>query len=306
MSFYLYRYIIFAALLGSATGVDSNSRVLVHATDCTARGEKTKRCRFNSRGLQLETSSTIEFVAHNGITVKCGKKNVDGDNVWYGECEGDARDANFVQRTDESGDAIVFGSIHVGTDVCHVSPNADGIDEIACTPINHFPEEEESVLAPPRDEDDFVNRDKTRNLEFAFDSNAVVSATMHRDLQDNTTVVIDVMVVWTKEAECKVSGLNDMSTCVLTTVTENNMLGLIDLAVAETNTALQLSGMYSTLRLVHAYRDPDYVEPTSNVYPVALEDLRNATNGKLDSVHKKRSLHGADLVQLFMSTSVVD
>jgi hypothetical protein len=125
---------------------------------------------------------------------------------------------------------------------------------------------------------------------------------MHRYLQTNATVVIDVMVVWTKEAECKLSGLTDISTCVTTTVTENNMLGLIDLAVAETNTALQLSGMYSTIRLVHAYRDPDYVEPISNAYPVALEDLRNATDGKLDSVHKKRTLYGADLVQLFMST----
>jgi hypothetical protein len=88
----------------------------------------------------------------------------------------------------------------------------------------------------------------------------------------------------------------------LTTVTENNMYGLIDLAVAETNTALQLSGIYSTLRLVHAYRDPDYIEPTSNVYPVALEELRNATDGKLDSVHKKRTLYAADLVQMLMST----
>ena len=304
MSFYPCFFLISVALFGAVTCIDNNSRVLVHATECTAHGETTQRCRFNSRGLQLQTSSTIEFVAHNGNTVKCGKKNVVGDNVWYGECEGDARDANFVQRTDDNGDALVFGSIHIGTDICHISPNADGIDEISCTPISDFPEEEESVLAPPHDEDDYLNRDRTRSLEFLNDPTAIMSDNMHRDLQDNSTAVIDVMVVWTKQAECKVSGLLDMSSCTLTTVTENNMLGLIDLAVTETNTALQLSGIYSTLRLVHAYRDLTYVEPTSNVYPVALEELRNLTDGKLDSVHKKRTLYGADLVQLFMSTSL--
>jgi hypothetical protein len=257
MNCYVCHFIVYGLLLGTVTSLDNNSRVLVHATDCTATGSegKTQRCRFNSRGLQLDTSSSIEFVAHNGIKVKCEKTNVDGDNVWHGECENEARDVNFVQRTDENGNVIVFGSIHVGTDVCQVSPNADGIDEIACTPLNTFPDEDESILAPSDDEDDNLNRKRIRNLEFGFDPNAIMSGNMNRLLQNNSTVVIDVMVVWTRQAECKLSGLTDTTTCALTTVTENNMLGLIDLAIAETNTALQLSGMYSTIRLVHAYRD---------------------------------------------------
>lgn len=80
------------------------------------------------------------------------------------------------------------------------------------------------------------------------------------------------------------------------------MRGLIDLAIAETNTAFQLSGILTTLRLVHAYRDPEYVEPTNTAYRIALGDLGGTTDGKLDGVHVNRALYGADMVQLFMST----
>merc|ERR1711862_669820 len=59
----------------------------------------------------------------------------------------------------------------------------------------------------------------------------------------------DVMVVWTKRAECKNSGLSPG--CTLTTQTRANMFAKINLAVDETNTAFSLSGINTELRLVH-------------------------------------------------------
>ena len=111
---------------------------------------------------------------------------------------------------------------------------------------------------------------------------------------------INVMVVWTKKAECKKSGL--AAGCTLTSTTENNMRGLIDLAFAKTNTAYYFSGVSTHLRLVHAYRDPNYVEEdASNTFvSSALSSIRSMTDGFLDDVHSKRDTHSADIVAMII------
>lgn len=107
------------------------------------------------------------------------------------------------------------------------------------------------------------------------------------------------MVVWTKMAECKNSGL--AAGCNPTDVTENNMRGLIDLAVAETNTAFYLSGVTAALRLVHAYREPQYVESDySDIFGSTLSFLRNMNDGVMDGVHGLRDMHGADIVAMIL------
>lgn len=118
----------------------------------------------------------------------------------------------------------------------------------------------------------------------------------NRRLYDNSGANIDVLVVWTNLSECLHSGLKQG--CNLTSATETNMRGLIDLAIFETNTAFNLSGVNTSLRLVYAYRDSVYVEPTD--WTISLGDLRNATDGKLDSVHAKRTLYGADAVHMII------
>jgi len=221
---------------------------------------------------------------------------------------------------DSDGNERVFGSIHVGSDICQVALNADGEEEIHCIPEADFPDEEETVETP---EADFANEEEplevpaedggARNLRFVTSSSSNLKSTTSsirgsasridlgfgdssRRLFDDSGGNIDVLVVWTNEAECSKSGLP--VGCLLTAITEINMRGLIDLAVAETNTAYVLSGINTQLRLVHAYRDPDYVEPSS--FSTSLGDLRSQTDGKLDSVHAKRALYGADVVAMIV------
>jgi hypothetical protein len=119
-----------------------------------------------------------------------------------------------------------------------------------------------------------------------------------RRVFDDSGSTIDVLVVWTKEAECGKAGLG--SGCVVTPATAAIMRGLIDLAVAETNTAYTLSGVFTSLRLVHAYRDPDYVE--TNDYYTSLNHVTGKDDGFLDSVHVKRALYGADVVHMILGT----
>jgi hypothetical protein len=278
----------------------------IRATRCSGSNRK-RRCQFNIKKLNLDTASAIDFVASTGQRVKCNKRKVRGDNVWFGICDGDASDANFIRRKDRKGNTTqVFGSVHVGSDICQFSPNAEGVDEMACTAMAAFPAEKEADQVPPHDDE---TERALQNLHFGFNPSLVddvefdeiqsLRGNRRRNLYDDSGATIDVMVVWTKQAECKVSKLTP--NCTLTAITENNIRGLIDLAVAETNTAFQLSGILSSLRLVHAYRDPVYVEPTTNAHGTAFSDLRYTNDGKLEDVHVKRALYGADMVQMLIS-----
>jgi hypothetical protein len=203
-----------------------------------------------------------------------------------------------VTRIDEDGTESLFGSVRVGGDVCQISTDADGETYVKCTPESHFPEESDAVqqtLGPHRD----------LKLHFGFtpDSKSSVrgSGGQRRKLYDNSGANIDIMVAWTMQAECAQSRL--AWPCTLSANTENSIRGLIDLAVLETNTAFALSGIATSLRLVHAYRDSSYVESTTNPFYEDLYLLTDNFDGKLDSVHAKRSLYGADAVVLIICKS---
>lgn len=223
----------------------------------------------------------------------------------YGECDGDAQDANFVKHKDHSGNEKVYGSIRVGSDICHIAPNADGDDEIDCAPESDFEQDNEPVEAP----EDKHEENGSRQLVFGYTPTSSIVNVTHamrgsagstagRRLYDDSGANIDVLVVWTNEAECANAGLSEG--CTLTLTTTSNMRGRIDLAVAETNIAFDMSGVNTELRLVHAYRDLDYSEPLTDTYVTAVANLRSTTDGKLDSVHSKRTLYGADVVHMIM------
>lgn len=114
-----------------------------------------------------------------------------------------------------------------------------------------------------------------------------------RDLSNNDGGIIDIMVVWTTDAECKRSGLP--SGCKTTAMTESVISGLIDLAVQETNTAFARSGVLITLRLVRLFRLDGYEEKG---YADMLTELRKVSDGRIDEVHAERKRYGADLVSM--------
>ena len=81
-----------------------------------------------------------------------------------------------------------------------------------------------------------------------------------RGLQTNCPLnIVDVLVPWTWEAECRESGLP--AGCDRSPATEQKIRDLIDLAVAETNTAytnsgVRVNGEFAKLNLAHAYYEP--------------------------------------------------
>jgi peptidyl-Asp metalloendopeptidase len=75
------------------------------------------------------------------------------------------------------------------------------------------------------------------------------------------------------------------------------MQALVELAVAETNTAFINSGIHTQLSLVHSFRHDTYVEPS---FDGALSDLKGTSDGKMDEIHALRDQYGADLVVLII------
>jgi hypothetical protein len=115
---------------------------------------------------------------------------------------------------------------------------------------------------------------------------------------DDSGKNIDIMVVWTRGAECRNSGKSQ--NCNPTSYTERNMMALVNLAIDETNEAFELSGVQTELRLVHAYRHPNYVEVAVNPSFTALRDITYDTMG---SVHEMREAYGADIVALMINAN---
>jgi len=75
------------------------------------------------------------------------------------------------------------------------------------------------------------------------------------------------------------------------------MNALINLAIAETNTAYARSGIFPRLRLVHR-EEIAYTE--SGDFSTDLDRLTNPSDGFMDNVHALRNAHGADLVSLIV------
>ena len=117
----------------------------------------------------------------------------------------------------------------------------------------------------------------------------------HRDLQSK--VVIDALVLWTANAECRNAGLT--RGCAHTSMTSTAMTNLVLQAVAQTNVAFSNSGVNVQLNLVHS-QSSTYAEASTNGFNVALVDITTQNNGKLDEAHALRALHGADIVALLI------
>jgi len=117
----------------------------------------------------------------------------------------------------------------------------------------------------------------------------------HRDLQ--TDVQIDVLVLYTANAECRNAG-SDRG-CARNDTTQVAMLNRITLAVSETNVAYELSGINVNLNLVHVAFDT-YVEATSDAYSQALRALHTKNDCNLDQAHTLRTTYGADVVALII------
>jgi hypothetical protein len=194
------------------------------------------------------------------------------------------------------------GSVHVDGESCLFHD-----DKVECTPLSDFPDEDEFL----GDGDDngiggrqlVVQEVQTYIAGFAPSKAKTLRGkdNNRRRLYDDSGATIDVLVVWTRQAECRYTGKGNGPLCGLNQSSHDSMASLVDLLVAQANVAFTSSGVQFTIRLVHAYRHESYVEEST--INTALLSLRTNGDSKLDDVHAKRTLYGADLVQMIIGTT---
>ncbi len=196
---------------------------------------------------------------------------------WYGEDADDGSTFNYVK--DESGH--ILGSL---VDVTNHNILQfyidDGIQTVVITNSSDFPPEIE--IDPPVG----TIVDKPRE-DFLF---PVSTEELTTSTYDDNGGNLDVLVVWSRAAECENSRLS--SSCEVTDKTLSSMNSLVNLAISETNAAYEMPGIYTQLLLVHSFRLPTYVVKD---FDISLSDLRN---GRISSVKELREEYGADIVVL--------
>ena len=212
-----------------------------------------------------------------------------GHSYWYGE------DGMSTLTWVEGQNGSVQGSIiDAENDLIYQFHNdIEGSLVTTVTKSSDFGEELEPENAPDRKLMSESDQDRT-NIRSDPDSPQSGENRL-RSLNDNGDY-LDVMVLWTKEAECA-SANGGSTSCTVTQATYDSMMALINLAVQETNTAYSISGVQTQLRLVHAYRHPTYTENGIGA------DLDNLNNNIISNTHETRTQVGADLVALIVGRS---
>lgn len=108
---------------------------------------------------------------------------------------------------------------------------------------------------------------------------------------------IDILVVWTRDAECDFAGL--AVGCAVTARTQAMIQSEIAFFIAEMNDAYSNSLIDLEVKLVHSYRDESGYTESGNPLD-ALNDITGVGDGKLDEVHSTRAAYGADAVMLLI------
>lgn len=249
-------------------------------------------CAINIAELSnLTHASSISMqLGSNGTVVNFSHVNNGVATDWYGESHG-ASISLVSHQTGAHNHVSVSGTVTKGESVYQIRTNTAGQVLLVEKKISEFPED--SDIAEETDEERKLREETLNNLIPAPKTSDVKRDNRGRRLTyDDSGSNIDVMVVWTKAAECKLSGLS-ATNCQLSHNTKAAMEAEIELMVGEANTAYSLSGINTELRLTHAYRHPTYVESTLSQ---TLTDVRRSDDEHLNDVHEQRTTHGADLV----------
>ena len=222
----------------------------------------------------------------------------------YGEDENSGSTINILQTSDRR----VVASINNDMDgtITQIGYDADGNAVADVKSVSDFPPEADAQRPLTTKKTNVPHQNPSERLLMPSNDENQFRRTSRKNPDSRRTNAgddgsqLDIMVLWTKKAECQLSGRPDG--CSVSSITTSRMNDLIDLAIAETNTAYSLSGVDTALNLVHSYRSDSYVEEDSSDDPfrAALNAVTNRNDGLLVEVHSLREYYGADLVAMII------
>jgi hypothetical protein len=200
----------------------------------------------------------FEDVTHTAVLERVDS-NPGGGFTWLGHLQ----DVPWSQVTLVVHEGVMVGNVISPEGIFQVRYAGEGIHAVSEIDQSAFPPEMDPV--PVVLEADEQDR--------ATDSLAVDDGS-----------IIDVLVVYTDDARWAAGGTTPMR-------------NLITLAVAETNTSYENSGIIQRLNLVHM-AEVSYSETGDML--AALKHLQNSSDGTLDSVHALRNSYYADEVVMIV------
>ena len=270
-----------------------------------------------------------DFYSRASLVLQIGDKtktfhrvsgDTDNNNHFVGESEGGDSLQLLKHTSAATGNQILIGSL-VELDTAlvyqfkskpHDSNSNEIILEAKVRPSNEFP----MTAEPPTLDSEtaelmekFHNESMQPGYTFATmipeDPTPTISSAKAKSYKKDTDI-ISIMILWSKKSECRYSDLP--ADCDVNEETEDNMRALIDAAVAETNTAYNMSKIGVQLELVHAYRHPTYTESAADssdilnvgVFGNTLARMSIPLDGTLDDVQWKRRKYRADMVSMFI------
>lgn len=211
---------------------------------------------------------------------------------------GEDANGNFVGIVKRNDGKMVGSMVDVeNNEIVQITYDDDGKMHALVKSVDEFPPEGHADM---EDMDQVNSFQKPFNPErflhssystFQFSSSNMTDS-ISRNTAESENTIIDVLVAWTRKAECSQSGKS--ADCSVNDKTKEKMEDLIDLAVLETNQAYQNSGVSITLELAHAYRS-SITEASSDAFSKALSGIRNDEEAK-----SLREQYAADVVALII------
>ncbi|WP_305885107.1 pre-peptidase C-terminal domain-containing protein [Pleionea sp. CnH1-48] len=172
-------------------------------------------------------------------------------------------------------DSGITGSVRVNGQLYSIRPLGNGAHAVYKINESKMPEDHPHGAMQTIEQSDALSYD---------DIQASVQNTVSTQAEIAATADIGILVGYTAAAKNAVSDIQ----------------GLIELAVAETNTGYSNSGVDATMTLVHTYQ----VNYTESNFSTDLSYFRNNNDGVMDEVHGKRDQYGADVAMIM--TNVTD
>jgi len=216
---------------------------------------------------------------------------------FFGEVPSNGTDfvsINILKRYFPDCTAIVTGVINVNEKIYNIVSHDSGY-------LTY--EETSSKSSEPRHDDSrhlrkVDNVAVNRNLKLVSDvkqSIENISEASDYFTQSSKIHQIDIMMVYTRNAMCEVA--RRKRSCVHSNKNTKLLLASIDLAIEETNTAFEQSGIFATLRLVHTHFAGNFFDEDKYSQEQHLEYL-STENDIIPHIQQLRKEYNADLVSL--------
>lgn len=234
------------------------------------------RYKLNSQAISKQ-STVLDFSLLPSLSVQAKKVsaefNAQGSLVWKGKLKS-AKKVSDATLTDNSvilvkRDTGITGTLRIDGRLFKIRPLANGQHIILEVDENKMPEDH------PPGEMSILEQKSQFDFDQVYSQSSVPST--------SATADIKILVAYTAAAKNAVSDIQ----------------GLIELAVAETNTGYSNSGVNATMTLVHTYQ----VSYNESNFSTDLSYFRNNNDGVMDEVHAKRDQYGADVAMIMTNVN---